>query len=194
MIICRKPLTLYDVDVVGDAALLALMLGAYFGVTCPAKVNADEYRDLAVQIDEAQKKLEQTSGSLSEVLAEIDSLRSGVVTQTSLAPNPDALQPFLRRAAALALQCDIAIAQVAPNPVQEVGDYLSADIYFTGRGGSLAFASMLDRLACENPYFALLEYSIKRARKGEGRLCELSWTLRLYMLKVELLAKKEARS
>jgi hypothetical protein len=56
------------------------------------------------------------------------------------------------------------------------------DVSFSGRGRSLDFARLLDQLARENPYFSLQEFSIKASPHPADPECDLSWTLRLYML------------
>ena len=182
MIVCRKPVTLYDVDVVGLAILAALGAMAYFCVIRPVSANTQEHATLAVGISAAQAGTEQTSERIRAVNREIELLRNGVEQRVHAAPKPGALTPFLQRVANLALQCDLEILQVVPSSVQQSEGYLVNDIAFTGRGRSLDFARLLESLAWENPHFSLQDFSIRSGPGGAGSKCELAWTLRLYML------------
>jgi hypothetical protein len=182
MILCRKPCVLFDVDVIAGAILLVIALASYFGVIRPAYANAAGYRDLAAKIEAANAQVSATSEKLSVVHGQVERLREGVALQSEAAPKADALTPFLGRIADLADECGVTIAQVAPRPLRRNDGYLSGDIFFTGTGGSLGFARLLNRLSCEHPYFTLEEYSLKRAAGAGSQACELVWTLRLYML------------
>lgn len=182
MIVCRKPCTIYDVDVIGVAALVVIALAACFGVIVPARVNATEYRARAAQIAAANAQLEQTHGRLRKINAEITTLRSGVAEHMRAAPKPGAQTQFLQRVASLAKQCNLQIAQVWPQPTQMAKGYLLSDIRFSGRGTALDLARLLDQLARENPYQRLEDFAITHAADPEDPRCALSWTLRLYML------------
>ncbi len=183
MILCRKPCAIYDVDVIGFAALIVIALAAGFGVAYPASANTAEYRALSAEIAAAEAKMEQTNERLRLVNTEIDMLQSGVIDRTRAAPKTDALTPFLQRVASLAIECNLQITQVLPQPARQADGYLTGDIEFSGRGTSLSFARLLDLLSREIPYYSLQEFSIKSARGSTYAICELSWTLRLYMLK-----------
>lgn len=182
MIVCRKPCTIYDVDVIGIAALVVIALAACFGVIVPASANATEYRALSATIAAVKANAEQTNRQLRKVNGEIGLLRSGVAERTRAAPKPGALTPFLQRVASLAEECDLQIEQVLPQPVRQAGNYLVGEVHFSGRGTALNFAWLLEQLGRENRYHALQEFSITQANDPSDGRCNLSWTLRLYML------------
>lgn len=193
MIVCRKPFTLFDVDVIAIAALVVIALAAYFAVLRPAQGNAAEYRDLSAKIETANKQVAATSEKLTAVHAQTENLLEGVTLQSRAAPKIDVLNPFLRRITTLAVECGVTITQVVPRPVRRNDGYLSNDIFFTGTGGSLGFIRLLDRLACEHPYFTLEEYALKRAGARAEQPCEIAWTLRLYMLEEVPEPRKEGQ-
>ena len=182
MIVCRKPVVLYDVDIIAGSILLVIALASYFGVIVPASANATGYRELAAKIEAANGDVSSASTKLSAIHAQIEQLRAGVARQSEAAPKADALTPFLGRIPDLADECGLTLVQVVPRPVKRNEGYLSDDIFFTAKGGSLGFARLLNRLACEHPYFTLEDYSIKRMSGRGQQLCEITWTLRLYML------------
>lgn len=182
MIVCRRPCTIYDVDVIGVAVLVVIALAACFGVIVPASANATEYGALSARTAAAHAKTEQTSERLGALNAEIEMLRSGVADRTRAAPKPNAPTPFLQRVASLARDYDLEISQVLPQPVQEADGYLTTEVRFLGRGTYLNFIRLLDQLARDNPYHTLQDFSIRSAADQGDPRCALSWTLRLYML------------
>ncbi len=185
MIVCRRPCTLYDVDVIALVALAAMALAAYFGVILPGGATTAQYRDLSAGIAGANAAADQTAERLHAVNQEVEVLQSGVLNRARAAPKPGALTAFLQRVANLAIRYDLRIVQVLPQPARQVGGYLLSDVCFSGRGRSLALARLLDQLACENPHFSLQSFSIKGSPDPADPECELSWTLRLHMLQDE---------
>ncbi len=185
MILCRKPCAIYDVDLIGLAALAVIALAACFGVIVPASATATECRALSGRIAAADAKAEQTNGRLHRVNAEIDRLQSGVAERTRAAPKPGALTPFLQRVASVAETCELQLTQVLPQPVQKVDGCLLGDVWFAGQGTGLDFARLLDELARENPYYTVQDFSIAHVGEPDDPRCKLSWTLRLQMLEDE---------
>lgn len=185
MIVCRKPCTIYDVDVIGIVALLIIGAAAGVGVIGPADANASERRDVTAMIATANVKSEETNSRLRSLNTEIKTLYAGVTQHAELAPRPGALTPLLHRVANLADQCDLQITQVLPQATQEVDGYLQADVWMSARGYSLGFLRLLDQLSRENPYCALRCFSIKRVGNSADERCQLSWTIRLHMLASE---------
>ena len=193
MIVCRKPFTIFDVDVIGVAALVVLALAACFGVLVPASANATEYRALSARLVAADGRLEQTNQQLRRINSEIAALESGVAERTRAAPGADAPTPFLQRVAALAEQWNVQLVQVLPQPTRAADGYLFTDVRFSGRGTSLSFAGLLDQLARENPYHALQDFAITRSADPGDTRCALSWTLRLHMLEDDSAGHTEVR-
>jgi hypothetical protein len=182
MIVCRKPCTLYDVDVIGLAVLLVIVLAAWFGVILPAGAKAAEHRELSAKIVSAAAAADQTGEHLRRVSREMELLQIGVAGHMDTAPKPGALTPFLDRVASLATRCGLEIMQVLPRPVRPADGYLACVVSFTGRGRGLDLARLIHELSLDNPYFALQSFSIKSSPHSSGGECELSWALRLYML------------
>jgi hypothetical protein len=182
MIVCRKPCTVYDVDVIGVVALLIIGAAACVGVIAPANANASERRDVTAMIATANVKSEETNSRLRSLNTEIKTLFAGVTQHAELAPRPGALTPLLHRVATLADEYDLQITQVLPQATHEVDGYLQADVWLSARGFSPDFLRLLDRLSRESPYCALRDFSIKRIGNSADQRCQLSWTIRLHML------------
>jgi hypothetical protein len=191
MIVCRRPCTVYDVDVIGVAVLVVLALTACFGVIMPASANATQWRALSARIAAVKAVTEQTNGRLRKVNAEISALQTGVAERTRAAPKPGALTSFLQRVAQLAEECGLQITQVLPQPAQQANGCLASDVWFSGRGTGLSFARLLDELVRENPYHALQDFRISHSGDPDDPRCTVSWTLRLYILEDEALEPAE---
>lgn len=182
MIVCRRPCTIYDVDVIGVVSLLMIGAAAWVGVIGPADANASERRGVTAMIAAANVKSEETNSRLRGLNTEIKTLFAGVAQHAELAPRAGALTPLLHRVATLADQNDLQITQVLPQATQEVDGYLQADVWMSARGFALDFLRLLDQLSRESPYCALRDFSIKHVGNSADQRCQLSWTIRLHML------------
>jgi hypothetical protein len=185
MIICKRPCTLYDVDVAGLGGLVLLAALAYFVIVVPMRAHWSTYRDLSAQHRSAEAVAQQTGNRVRQAGADIARLGDGVAALAERAPEPGSLPQFLSRATDLAEQAQLEVFQVLPHATRAVDEYLIADIEMSGCGRSLDFIGFLDALARENPYQSLQQFSITQPDGPDDGLCDLSWTIRLYMLPSE---------
>jgi hypothetical protein len=82
----------------------------------------------------------------------------------------------------LAKDAELELINVAPRPAVAEGAYLVSDIEVTSRGRSHDFIRFLDQLALGNPYQALRSCSITHLASSDRTTCDLTWTVRLYVL------------
>ena len=186
MIVCRKPIRLFDADVIGAATLVAICALAYFAIFVPGQQSVAEQAVLRKAIADATAKARTTADRLAQVNTEADQLRIGVERSLKTAPRAQALTPFLQQVATLADEVGIRIVQVVPEPLNRGDGYLSADVRYSGEGSSLAFLHLVDALALRNPYCVVDGVAIKKASVASDAACKLDWTLRLHMLADEL--------
>ena len=182
MIICHRPWKIYDVDAVGAAGVLVFVLAAIWLVLGPWQRTWNSYRRLAdermavgaklrddgakrEQGDQGTKDREQTGGD-----------------QLARAPNADSYSRLLSRITDVAKECQLELLSVAPQPATASGAYLVSDVQIGGRGRSRDFILFLDRLAQENPYQSLWACSLSRVPTATEPLCDLAWTIRMYLL------------
>ena len=102
MIVCKKPWTIYDVDLAGLSALTVLGLLTYFLVILPVREHWDSYRDLSVQQQSSETVLRQTGNQLRKVEADVARLKAAIVSLAEQAPQPSSLPQFLSRTTILA--------------------------------------------------------------------------------------------
>jgi Tfp pilus assembly protein PilO len=182
VIITRKPWTIYDVDLLGAATVIALAAAAWWLAVMPWQQTWARSRELAAQHAALQAGLRGDVTELERFQQQLKQLENTVTAQAAEVPRADSVSDLLRRMTDLAKDAELELINVAPRPATAQGAYLVSDIEVTGRGRSHDFIRFLDQLAQGNPYQALRACSITRPASGERSTCELVWTIRLYVL------------
>jgi Tfp pilus assembly protein PilO len=185
VIVCRKPCTLYDFDVLGAAGLVVVGLAAWWAVVAPWRQLYSEYRRLLEARDNTERVLQQEVAALDRFEQGLAQLEDAVASEADDVPRSAAYAQLLKRMTDAALDAQLELLNVSPQPVVARGPYLVSDVKLGGRGRSQDFIRFLDRLAQENPYQSLQMCSLTRATQPGtpgAPLCDLSWTVRLYLL------------
>jgi Tfp pilus assembly protein PilO len=182
VIIARKPWTIYDVDVLGAGGVLLLAAAAWWLAITPWQKTWAHSRELATQRTNLQAGLREDVAELEHFQRQLTQLEGVVAAQTAEVPRADSVSDLLRRMTDLAKDAELELINVAPRPATAEGAYLVSDIEVTGRGRSHDFIRFLDQLALGNPYQALRSCSITHPAGGDRTTCDLTWTVRLYVL------------
>jgi hypothetical protein len=182
VIVCRRPLALYDVDLLGAAGLLLLGFAAWWTVWAPWQRTWHECRALGAERRAAEIQLQQQLTELERFEKGRAWLESQIAGQSERAPGPAALPTLLQQMTELARDAHLELVSVKPQPAAREGVYLVSDVQFAGRGQSRDFIRFLDRLAEQNPYQRVRTCAVRRpAQAAEPRPCELEWSVRLYL-------------
>jgi hypothetical protein len=183
LIVCHKPVRLYDVDLTGLAIIAALGALAWWFVVAPWQTTWHAYHELAARHAATQAGLENDLAELGRFEQGLAELRRTIVSETEAVPSDASTsRRLLRNMTDIARDAGIEILSVAPKPSAYEGDYLVTDIQVMGRGRSMDFIRFLDQLAGANPYQSLQSCSISRATGSSDAECRLSWSVRLYLL------------
>jgi Tfp pilus assembly protein PilO len=185
MIVCRKPCTLYDFDLLGATGLVVIALATWWAVVAPWRQMWSEYSRLAAVRDSTERALQKEVAALDRFEQGLAQLEDAVASEADDVPRSAAYAQLLKRMTDAALDARLDLLDVSPQPIVARGPYLVSDVKLGGRGRSQDFIRFLDRLAQENPYQALQACSLTRAAQPDAQgtpLCELSWTVRLYLL------------
>ena len=182
MVICRKPFTLFDVDILGAGALLVLIAGGWWFVINPWSTLWTQYRSMAERRATARANLKSDLHELERFDAGLASLRTTVQEQARIAPSAGSVSGALKELTELAKREHLTLLGVTPQPATQSGDYVCADIRVIGRGQSGDFVRFLDRFSAANPYQSLESCVISRDRRSTDAECELSWQTRLYLI------------
>lgn len=182
MIVCRRPFVLYDVDLIGLGVIASLLVGAWFVVGRPWQATWSEYRVLATQRNTIEANLQRDMRELERFEIGLAQLRQRVDAKLADVPRPTSVPALLRKMTDLARAANLELLSVAPAPAKEQDAYLVSDVNVVGRGRSLDFIRFLDLLAQENPYQCLKTCRLSRPPVSSSPTCEISWTMRLYLL------------
>ncbi len=182
MIVAKKPCRIYDVDLIGLAAVIALGLAAWWLAIAPWQGLWDEYRMIADKRIATELKLGEDILAWEAAQQKLAELEQMVLGQLEKAPRVKSFAQLLREVTAVAEEAELELISVAPHSMTVAGAYQVSDIEVAARGRSHDFIRFLDRLAQENPYQSLQACTIGR-RGGRGATgCDLTWTTRLYLL------------
>jgi Tfp pilus assembly protein PilO len=193
VIVSRKPLVLYDVDVLGLAGTLLLVMAAWWCVARPWRDTWQRYRTLAARHTTVRKALQADVQEMQRFSAELTDTRGAVAAQVARAPRASALSQLLQEMADTAKEAQLELLTVTPQPAGKENEYTITDIQVVGRGRSAEFMRFLDRFAQRNPYQSLQQCAISRPPSTTQPACELSWSVRLYMLPNEPATTPEPR-
>jgi Tfp pilus assembly protein PilO len=185
VIVCKRPVVLHDVDVFGLIALTAIGLATWWFVARPWEQTWRDYRALAAQRRVVETRLQTELRELERFERGLNELRTAVATQAQLAPQATSISHVLREMTELARASNLEILSVVPQAAEREGAYLVNEIHVMARGQSTDFIRFLDQLALTNPYQSLTDCRILRPAKNMRPTCELSWSLRLYLLPLD---------
>jgi len=182
MIVCRRPCTLYDVDLIGLAAVAAIGAAAWVFVAAPWGDTWTRYRELVARRTAVETQLQRDLDDLQRFETDLARIQRAGADQASRAPTAASVSQLLRQVTDLARVARLELLSVAPQAMQRDGPYLVHEIQLAGRGRSRDFFLYLDRLAREIPYQSLQNCSISRAATSAEPTCDLAWSIRLYLL------------
>ena len=182
MILCRKPFPIYHVDALGALGVLGLVLAGWWLAVVPWRQTCAGYRELGQRRASLEAELQARSERLDQVQQDLSWLEGVVQAQAVEVPRADSVPQLLREMTDVAKEAQIELLSVVPQPAVAEGAYLVSEIQLAGRGGSRDFIRFLDRLAQRNPFQALTNCAVRRSATAADPACELSWTVRLYML------------
>jgi len=182
VILCRRPFTVYHVDALGGLGLLAVALAGWWLAVVPWRQTCASYRELGQRRAALELELQSESAKLEGIRQELAWLQGVVDSQTLVVPRADSVPQLLREMTELASETEIELLSVVPQPAVPEGAYVVSDIQLTGRARSISLIRFLDQLAQRNPFQALMSCSVKRPAGATHEICDVCWTLRLYML------------
>lgn len=181
MILTRRPVLLFDVDLAGATVCVALLCLGYFGGVQRLHADWATLHALRTRAGAADRAAQAARTRLTEGERTTAALHAAIDSHAAKVPGPDTLSTLLSRVGMLAAQSGLTVQQMAPKPIQPEGAYLVCEVRMSGTGRSLDFIHFLDYLARDNPYHVVHTFKII-GTGDQVATCALSWTLRLYML------------
>lgn len=181
MILCRRPLLIFDVDLLAAGGVAALVVATWLLVIGPWQRVWQDYRAVAARYGALGTQLKEDLGRLQQRRAHLDRIEQVVAAQVGAVPRATSLSQLLQEMTALAAATQLELLSVTPQPVVREGSYLVSQIQVSGRGRSRDFVNFLDRFAEQNPYQTLENCTLSRRADATEPQCELTWSLRLYL-------------
>ncbi len=182
MILCRRPVTVHDVDVVGALGVLALGIAAGVLIVLPWQRTWGGFGEVVQRQRLAEAGLRQDLAALEQLEGGFVRVAAALDAQSAQVPRTAAISQLLQNMTDVARAAELELVSVTPQPVGAEGPYEVSDIQVTGRGRSSDFVRFLDLFAQENPYQTLRHCTITRAASAPDAVCELAWSVRLYFL------------
>lgn len=182
MILCRRPIRIFDVDLAGAAAVLGALLIGYFVVLVPAWSRMRDARALGQQRLAAEAAMRQGQERLASCEEDIARLERGIALRLAETPSLQRRAELLNEVVRLARACGLEMVQVLPQPPQIDGPRAIAETRFVGAGDMPGLVRFLDALAAARPEHSVHEIVITPAQSGDPGRCEISCTLRFHLL------------
>jgi len=181
MIVCRKP-KLYDVDVYGALAVLVLVAAGWFFAVEPWQRIWTSYQDLSVAHTDTAAAVREDMVILERHQRKLEELEQVVEAQVAEVPRWDAMPRLLREVTDIAARANLEVHNVVPLPAATQGPYMVSDVSVGGRGTSGDFVRFLDLLAEQNQFQSLQACRMTRHPGPSDAACDLTWTVRMYLL------------
>lgn len=181
IVITRRPVAIYDVDLVGGLLLVALVVTGIVAFGVPAQQSLKSYNALMAQVRSAEVDAGASGSELRRLQEEIEHAERLLQEQRAAAPTSGDLPGLITQVTQMARDSNLEVLQVTPQTSQPDGRLRSAEAIFVGRGESLDFVRYVAALARTTPNAAMSSFVIRAPADG-GRECELTWTLRFRVL------------
>ncbi|MFO0840302.1 MAG: hypothetical protein U1D55_17480 [Phycisphaerae bacterium] len=176
MIVLRRPITLFDVDIVGVAAAAALC-GALLAIALPMLSRSGESQRLRGLLAAAQEEERRTASALTALRHQLTDLktvadqeRASIAPVSSLA---DALAGFAEIARALGIE----LTQLAPQPAKPDGPLVAVEIRLAAKGSAADCMRLLERMRTQYPWLTFEAFSLESSESGGGA-CQFACTIR----------------
>lgn len=174
----RKP-RVFDVDIIGVAAVLALLAVGYFALVEPIRAGVDAARSARADLESAQRELATTRQLLMQVGAQTKQLRVRLESEDAgLKGAADA--NYRARLLDLAARFEFSLASIRPGPVERQGGAKVQTTDVQGRARAHGFARLLVALREEFCFHEVVSWSLRREAMADADdgLCEVRWTVR----------------
>lgn len=173
MIVLRRPLTIFDVDVIGVAVLLALAVTAYVVCVRPQRQDARRLAQVRAELAQARLSLQHQRDQLRAVQDQTRRLATALGRHQPPEAVPRTLAEHVTRVLAAAGACGLEVEDFSPTASASAGGGLT----LRGTGSSEDLLRFLQACARREPYHAVEELDI---RGGSDGRCQFRCTLRFF--------------
>lgn len=181
MILLRRPIPIFDVDLIGAVMIGIVAIIAYLTIYVPARSVAQVDQQLAVALHTTQAANTRSSDRLDRALAEQQDLALKVEARERNFPKASEASEFPRNIATAAEANGVTVQQLAPLPLRSTEQGTVFDVQVVARSGLAQFIGMLDDLRRKCPHMQVREFSVAHGSDTAATGSTLSLTLRIYL-------------
>lgn len=182
MMICNRPVRVFDVDVIGAGVFTLLLLSGYFGIIVPAGSHARAHQRLAGELRHAEESLDVASERLTRMRRDIELLESAIGRSLERAPRAAQRAHILSRIVGLADETGLRLHEVVPQPLAAEGALTFADARIAGVGTLPDVVRFLTALARELPGHSIESLTVRAPSPSDQPRCTIEITLRMRLL------------
>lgn len=193
MILMRKPLRVFDVDVLGVAVLVVLGVGAYLTAVVPGRAQAKQRRSLKMDAESVEAQVCSVEERLRAIERLTRELRDVVARRVDSSPVRSEINAIVNHIVADAEQAGLRIASVEPEPAERVGDTYVSAVSVIASGRQPDCVAFLDALAMRHPYHSIESLSLVRQPDLAEFRCRIVLRVWLHVLPDEMRLAKGDR-
>jgi hypothetical protein len=180
MILTRRPFVVYDVDLIGLCAGLALVVIACTAIVRPALASTENGRRLGVVATQRQALLTAAEHQLLAAIADVERLKQAIERRRGEVPTSSSGESFLATLAQLGQRTEVLLSQVSPGAAKAIQGRRAVDITISASGSSRNLLAFMGELRRSDAYHVLLDYSITRNADAK-QACQLHCTIRRFV-------------
>lgn len=181
MILVRKPVRIYDVDLIGIVMVAIIGIVAYVSVILPALEGASLGAQLRQSVALADESIQRTAQRLDRYTQDVKLLSVAVAERAAASPGMRDSAGFPSSVAGAAEAVGVHVLQMAPIAPRETERGLVSDLQVVARGTLLDLTRLLDRVRRERTHCQVLEYVVTESRDPSDPRCVITFTLRLFL-------------
>lgn len=182
MILIRRPLVIYDIDVVFALLSAASLVGAYMGVVIPAGQSAQARRTLWHELQSEQADIARLRNQIERDQTLTDQIARGIERSTATIAHLSQLNEAVNALVDDAARAGVEFTTIVPERPSQTGERWSSLVQLSGAAEPNDFLRFLDALTRRHPHDAVEQFVIDRPPDAAESKCSLSMTIRIYLL------------
>lgn len=180
MILCRRPIKVYDCDVVGLLVVAGLGMATVLAML-PLLSTQTQKAGLGAALAEARKGLHQSGETLRKIRRQANELEALESQQRGALVSANEMTTSLAGLAGKAAEFGLTLTEIAPQPASAAGELVAIDVRIAASGRAVDLMRLLHALQVEYPWVRLERLEI-HATEAAQEQCALSAVIRWFAL------------
>ncbi|RMF80830.1 MAG: hypothetical protein D6744_07815 [Planctomycetota bacterium] len=185
VILARRPIAIYDVDLIAVGLITAAMVGVYMLAIRPQQQQAASARTTMTSVQAVESEIARMSEKLQGLREQTKKLQTALEAQLARTPTVRDRNALINDIFAIAESVGLEVDGVAPSAPDEQGSIVLNDVEIQARGETRSLIALLDRLARDKPYHSIRSFSVTGDGDRDAHRRKISLTVRLFLLPEE---------